>query len=221
MKYRVVSILIIILTNLSFFIINSNYKNVYIKDDPFLIFIDPGHGGKDGGACVSSFYEKNINLDISLLLKEELCELGYSVLMSRYGDYHLPEGSDYSKIGDLDERLMLIKESNAFIVLSIHANKYENDSVSGCQVFYCSHLKSSLVLASIIQKNVNCELENDRFAKTIDNNYLLRNLDVTSVIIECGFMSNKNDLMNLIDYDYQKKFVSIIASSVNEFFLNY
>ena len=104
--------------------------------------------------------------------------------MTRDKDYHLPIDKEYSKIGDLNERIKFIKSSKSIILLSIHANKFSSSSVSGCQVFYSSVCKSSLVLAGIIQKNVNCELDNDRFAKTIDNNYLLRNLDIPSVIID-------------------------------------
>lgn len=222
MKYKIYSVIIIVLIYLSFFSLEKQNEFTFIENNlPFVICIDPGHGGKDGGASVYNYFEKDINLEISLLLKNELNDLGYLVEMTRDKDYHLPIDKEYSKIGDLNERIKFIKSSKSIILLSIHANKFSSSSVSGCQVFYSSVCKSSLVLAGIIQKNVNCELDNDRFAKTINNNYLLRNLDIPSVIIECGFMSNERDLNNLINKDYQAKLAKIFAKSVNEYLLNY
>ena len=50
------------------------------------VIIDPGHGGEDGGAEANGLLEKNINLSVSLKLRDMLCSAGYNVVMTRDED---------------------------------------------------------------------------------------------------------------------------------------
>ena len=92
-----------------------------------IIVIDPGHGNLDVGTSYKDIYEKDINLDISLKLKEKLQEDGVKVLMTRDGDYDLSyPNSRRRKKSDFDNRINYINNSNASMYLSIHINYLNN-----------------------------------------------------------------------------------------------
>lgn len=223
MNYKIISIINIILILLAFSFANEKKLNKTIHNlNPITICIDPGHGGKDGGAIYEGYVEKDINLEISLKLKKVLEEIGYEVVLTRDEDYHLPKGLEYTKAKDLNERIKIINESKAFMLISIHANKYSSPIVHGAQVFYKSSSRESMVLAALIQKNiVNSIANNNRVSKSIDTIYLLNAISIPAVIVESGFMSNPGDLKNITDEKFQEDFSKIIATSINEYLLYY
>lgn len=223
MNYKIISIINIIFILLTFSLVNNKKLNKTIHNiAPITICIDPGHGGKDGGAIYDGYVEKDINLEISLKLKKVLEEEGYEVVLTRDKDYHLPKDLEYTKAGDLNERIKIINESNAFMLISIHANKYSSPIVHGAQVFYKSTSRESMVLAALIQKNiVNSFENNNRVSKSIDTIYLLNAIDIPAVIVESGFMSNPNDLKNITNDEFQEEFSKVISKSINEYLLYY
>ena len=105
------------------FLLVFSYLNVRVdaEEDKNIIFIDPGHGGLDGGCSFKDLVEKDINLKIALSLKEKLIEEGYEVLMTRSADIHLCKDK-FSKKEDLMTRIDLINNSNADLFISIHTN---------------------------------------------------------------------------------------------------
>ena len=220
-KYKIFGILDIVILMISFSVLKIKRSNETIHNlNPIVICIDPGHGGKDGGAIYNGIMEKDINLEISLKLKDVLEEMGYLVLLTRNEDYHLPKDDFYTKLGDLNERIKIIEESQSYLMVSIHANKYGNSNVHGAQTFYNSKSRDSMVLASLIQKNINENIkDNNRISKSIDTIYLLNSLKIPSVIVESGFMSNLNDLNNITNSDFQHKFASLIAISIREYLM--
>ncbi len=78
-------ILLFFFSFLSIRAINENSLPILGK----VIYLDPGHGGIDGGAQYKDIYEKDINLSISLKLEKELSSLGAIVYLTRDGDYDL------------------------------------------------------------------------------------------------------------------------------------
>ncbi len=67
------------------------------------------HGGVDPGTVYGDVYEKDINLDISLFLEEELAKLGASVILTREGDYDLSSpNASLRKRSDFDNRIKLM-----------------------------------------------------------------------------------------------------------------
>ena len=115
-KYIHYSLIIFII---SIFLLSS----VFCKDNLFLvgriIVIDPGHGYLDPGTSYENIYEKDINLNISLYLKEKLESYGATVYMTRDGDYDLSTpNAIYRKKSDFDNRINLINNSKADIYLN-------------------------------------------------------------------------------------------------------
>lgn len=181
-----------------------------------IIYIDPGHGGIDGG-CIGcdGTYEKDINLNISLELRNALINLGYMVEMTRVGDYDLASsGATNRKREDILKRCELMSKGDLFI--SIHCNSYPDSSIYGAQVFYSDEEEKALSIA--IQKSIKDMFNNtNREAHRITNKYILENIDLIGCIVEVGFLSNQNDLSQLKNLEYQRNISYAIAIGINEF----
>ena len=180
-----------------------------------IFVIDAGHGGVDPGTVVGSIYEKDINLDISLALRDELTKLGAIVYMTREGDYDLgtPKAT-YRKKSDFDHRISYINKSNANYYASIHLNYLSDASYSGVQVFYSSVNEKNEGLASSIQSYMNEKLGTSREIKKISNSiYMYSKLTVPGVLVECGFLSNYQERLLLQDKSYIQTFAKYLAES--------
>lgn len=180
------------------------------------VIIDAGHGGEDPGAIGSSgAYEKDINLNIALKLQQFIEQSGGVVLMSRVDDAKM-EGS---KSNDMKLRKKLREDNDGDIFISIHLNSYPSESCKGAQTFYASDERSK-VLAEKIQKNMVDILDesNTRIAKKLTDVYLLKNVNIPSVIVECGFLSNSAEEKLLLDEEYQSKIAMAIYLGINEYF---
>ena len=213
-KYIHYSLIIFII---SIFLLSS----VFGKDSLFLvgriIVIDPGHGFLDPGTSYENIYEKDINLNISLYLKEKLESNGATVYMTRDGDYDLSTpNAIYRKKSDFDNRINLINNSNADIYLSIHLNYLSDFKYYGPQVFYNG---KNIYFANIMQDVLNKGLNSNRKIKNIPKDtYMYSKLKVNGLLIECGFLSNYEDRQKLITNEYQKKVANLISNGVIKYF---
>lgn len=213
------------------FIFNFSLMPITVKATPVIedmskvILIDPGHGGMDSGAVSKNgTLEKDINLSISLKLRDRLKENGYEVLMTREEDKGLYNGSGSvkkMKFEDLNNRCNIKRDSNCDIFISIHQNFFPETKYYGAQVWY-SKSEDSKRLAKILQKNLRNDLNNGnkREEKSAGNDYKILRCycSITSVIVECGFLTNKNEEIQLKDENYQKMIVESIVKSINEYF---
>lgn len=179
-----------------------------------IIVIDAGHGNKDPGTVVGDIYEKDINLKIALKLENELKKEGEKVILTRDGDYDLayPKAS-YRKKSDFDNRIKIINNSGADLYLSIHLNYLDDSKYFGPQVFYDKDL------AEIFQQTFNKELNTKREIKKIPSStYMYDKLKIKGLLIECGFLSNKEEREKLQTNEYQQKLVSIMVKALNGYY---
>ena len=185
-----------------------------------IIYIDPGHGGKDNGASSYGVLEDEINLKIAGFIMELLIDNGVYVLISRTSDYDLSSVYDKNKKrGDLLKRVNLINSSKADLFISIHLNAYPSSNVKGGQVFF-QDSENSNNLAQFIQNNLN-EISNDSDKKIKRGNYyILNKTNILGVLIECGFLSNTQDRDNLLKESYQRKIAGKIVKGIVEYFNN-
>jgi N-acetylmuramoyl-L-alanine amidase len=151
-------------------------------------------------------------LNISLKLKSELEKYGAHVILTRDGDYDLSTpNANRRKKSDFDNRIKLINESNADLVISIHQNYYKDSKYNGTQIFY----KDNKELAEFLQKNINEE----RLTKPIDNTlYMYNKINTDVLLIECGFISNPNDRKKLIDENYQIEYAKKLTKYIVEYY---
>lgn len=183
-----------------------------VEDDTLLVVIDPGHGGEDNGCAGGGVDEKDINLELSLLLRDKLEQMGYEVLLTREGDIRRT----------LKERVTLANDAHADIYVSIHQNACEETTeVSGIETWYgvSSCGEDSKRLARLIHNDaLHYTKEEDRGLRESEELYVIREADMPSCLIETGFLSNKEDRESLMDADYQSRIVEGIASGIDLFF---
>lgn len=195
-------------------------------DNTKTIIIDAGHGGEDGGAVgVDGISEKEINLEISKKLQKLFEFNGFNVIMTRQDDNSIHDDGAKTiserKKSDIKNRFKIIEENKNAIVLSIHQNKFEQEYCKGAQIFYGNNNDNSKVLAEFIQDSFIKKLQPDN-KRTIQNDnrdiYLLKNVTVPIVLVECGFLSNHEDANNLRNDDYQKKIALSIFKGVMDYY---
>ena len=170
------------------------------------VAIDSGHGGIDPGKIsADGILEKDVNLAIASKLKILLEQSGITVIMTR--------------AADMKKRCSIINGSKADIAVSIHQNSYVGEASKGAQVFYYKQSEEGKKLAGIIQKNMIKELDNTnkRVEKPDSAYYMLRNTQVPTVIVECGFLSNREEAYKLNNDEYQQKTAYSIYCGIIEY----
>ena len=191
------------------------------KEEKKTVVIDPGHGGIDGGTIsVLGDEEQDINLSISLKLRNKLKDRGVGVVMIRETDTGLyGENDSNKKVADMKARCQLINEVNPNLMISIHQNNYSSEGVKGAQVFYYSHSAEGEKAAVILQNHLRETLDKDnqRKAKKNDNYYILLNVKCPAVIAECGFLSNYSEAELLKTDDYQEKVAQALCDGICEY----
>ena len=189
--------------------------------DPAVIVIDSGHGGIDPGVVgIDGLEEKGINLKIAGYLGWYLGKEGFRVVFTREDDRGLyEEDSPNKKNQDLRNRCALIRETAPVLTISIHQNSYPEEYVKGAQVFYYGQSQEGKELAEVLQKSLVAELdkENHRTAKANESYYLLKKTKTPTVIVECGFLSNRQEAELLSDAEYQQKVAVAISKGIENY----
>lgn len=175
------------------------------------IVIDPGHGGDNCSDYRSSagHREKDICLDICNLLKERLEGLGAKVYMTRSEDVNVP----------LSERAYYANKIQPQFFLTIHQNYYSEPSISGTEIYYYRGDSEAMLLGRKIMEQINNRVGLiNRGVRSADF-YLLRDVKVSSLHIELGYLSNENDLKLLTDDMTKKDLAESIAKGLLSYYL--
>ena len=178
----------------------------------------PRHGGFDPGATYKDLKEADINLEYAHLLKSELEEEGATVYLTRYDDYDLSTNNYNHKRSDILNRIKIIKDISPDIFISIHLNADSSNRWNGAQTFYNSVSENNMLLAESVQKELKKIGITKRNIKKDNDIFLLKNLDITGVLVELGFITNNVDRTNLISSTYQKKLVKTIVKGIKNYF---
>lgn len=182
----------------------------YIKNSQPVVLIDAGHGGIDDGCINGDFSEKDFNLAISLKLKNILISKDYKVVMSRETDIELTK----------EERVTLANSSKADVFVSIHQNTYDDESASGIETWIGDSTpeKNSLSFSeSVHNETISTTQAKDRGVRTDIEFLVTRETEMPSCIIETGYLSNPQDLINLQDESYQLKIATGIANGIESY----
>ncbi len=181
-----------------------------------VLVIDPGHGGIDGGAvAVDGTRESGINLAIALRMQAFAELFGQRCVMTRTEDVTLSDAQKYSEHEDLVHRARIASETPGAVLISIHQNCYVAPQPHGTQTLYAND-EESRRLGTIIHDSLNKHLdpENRRLAEPAPAKlFLTSNSGCPAVLVECGFMSNPNDLSKLKRSDYQTELAAIMLTA--------
>ena len=184
--------------------------------------IDPGHGGRDGGAVgVTGAVEKDIDLSVAKKLSALLSLCGKKTVMTRTEDemLSLPGTTGNKKGRDIRSRIKIAEEAGDCLLVSIHANSYPIEKYKGMQVFYRPDDPESEKAAESVR--LTCvqylQPDNGRAIKQAPRSiYLLNNLSAPAILIECGFLSNAEEEELLCDDLYRVKLAAVICAGLLE-----
>ena len=190
----------------------------------YTIVLDAGHGGEDGGASsTSGELEKEINLAITMSLRDLLVANGVPVVLTRSEDILLYDKTvDYrgrKKALDLAARRKIAENTPNAIFISIHMNAFPQSQYKGLQVWYSQNNPASLTLAQSVQQFTADQLqpENNRRVKAATSSiYLLHHLTCPAILVECGFLSNPEEASLLASEEYQNKLAFLLFLAISD-----
>ena len=189
------------------------------------VVIDAGHGKPDEGAESSrGTSEAETNLKIALKLQNLLEQSGCSVILTRSDENAIYDIDSKTlrqkKISDIHNRVKIGNESSADIFVSIHLNKIPQQQYDGWQTFYNVQSAEGQKLAVSIQNNLNdaIQKENNRVAKSIENIYIVKHVEIPLTIVECGFLSNPDEEKLLLEDEYQNRLAWGIYNGIIDYF---
>lgn len=224
-KGRMIEMGMVVLLLVSMLVLSKNAAHLVsswkIEEKERVVVIDAGHGGDDPGKIgVNGALEKELNLIVAKRVQKLLEANDVKVIMTRESDEGLyPKGESNKKVKDMKKRLEIMGKAKPDLVVSIHQNSYEEESIHGAQVFYYMTSEEGKQIAELFQEQLirRVDPENHRAAKGNDSYYLLKKTPYPIVIIECGFLSNWKEAEALVTEEYQEKVAWAIHMGVLEY----
>ena len=180
----------------------------------------------EGAQSSNGTTEAETNLKIAFKVQNLLEQSGATVILTRSDEsaiYDLDKKTlREKKISDIHNRVKIGNESSADIFVSIHLNKIPQEQYSGWQCFFKKDDENSIKLAKSLQNSLNQSIqkENNRIAMKLENVYIIRKVEIPISIVECGFLSNKEEEAQLLTDDYQNKLAWGIYLGIMDYFNN-
>ena len=167
------------------------------------VVVDAGHGGKDSGAWRRSGPpEKAVALDVALRVNEKLRRSQLKTVLTRSDDVFIP----------LDTRVAIGNQQTNAIFVSIHFNDSRRSGVQGFETYF--HSAYAFDLAAAIERNLaTIPGTTDRGVHTARFR-VLRNLQYPSVLVECGYLSNRSERRDAANADYRDQLADKIAEAI-------
>lgn len=175
------------------------------------VIIDAGHGGWEPGAINGSIQEKDITLEIALKVEKILKEKGISYLMIRNDDTYV----------SLEDRVKTANKMEGKLFVSIHNNSFNDKSQRGILTTYNPYSPTGKDIATIMQSKIGDLCQKNRDLMPRPNLYVLRYTNMPSILLEIGFISNKQDLALLTDSSFQEKCAKRIVSGIEDILSKY
>jgi len=195
---------------------------------PFaVVVLDPGHGGQDSGAMCGGVMEKDLTLDVARRIDRLLDSEGIATLMTRLGDTYV----------SLADRAAFANRVTDCIFVSIHFNEDNKPVATGVETNYAAHQitagsflaswlpflwralsdspnPESQRLAGFIQEALVARTRAvDRGTRTSEF-FVVTNVTAPAVLIEGGFLTNKEDISRLATEDYRDQIAAAVADGI-------
>lgn len=229
-KKRILLIVTCVVVSIFTYLLGSNRNNEIIQTVSLpvtgkVVILDAGHGGEDEGAqSQNGTTEADTNLKIALKVQHLLEQAGCTVILTRSDENAIYDESAKTlkekKVSDIKNRVKIGNESSADIFVSIHLNKIPQRQYYGWQTFYKDGNEQGKKLATCIQNNLNesIQKENNRVPLKIDNVYIIKNVQIPTAIVECGFLSNEQEEKELLTDAYQTRLAWGIYTGIINYF---
>jgi N-acetylmuramoyl-L-alanine amidase len=189
------------------------YKDI-IPGSKGLVIVDAGHGGYDGGAEANGVLEKDLNLEISYKLKDELILRGYTVYLTRPEDEFV----------GLNERASLAnRQDDPVCLISIHQNSLDEEegSASGLESWTYNRegcIELGDAVAEAVSKKTGTR---NRGTRTRTNLVVTSKTTMPAIIFECGYVTDSEEAKKLADDKYQELIVEGIVDGIDQFVKDY
>ena len=242
-----------------FFVLSLFFSNPFesfSQNDKYIVVIDAGHGGKDPGGVANGYREKDVALNVSLLLGKLLSNTEVKVVYTRKTDVFIglwkrgkiannakadlfvsihcntvnnskPYGTETFVLGlhANKQNLEIAKKENAVILLEDdYKERYEGfdpnseESVLGLTLLQEENLDKSFSLAAEIQQNFSQNLKRKNRGVKQAGFVVLHQTYMPSVLIELGFLSNKNEGKFLDSKMGQQQMAKEIAKAITKYY---
>jgi N-acetylmuramoyl-L-alanine amidase len=166
------------------------------------VVIDAGHGGQDRGGIPGNYVtEKIVNLDVSMRLQQKLRKAGLRTVMTRSTDVFIP----------LAGRVAAANYYPRAIFVSVHFNSAPNANARGIETYFYSS-RSYPLAAAIHRRVIGIAAQNRGLRQR--GYYVLRNSRAPAVLVECGFLTNREDGRLALNANYRDRLASEIASGI-------
>jgi N-acetylmuramoyl-L-alanine amidase len=190
----------------------------------YKIVLDAGHGGSDPGASgVNGLKEKDVNLDITQKLRDELTKRGYEVVMTRTDDTYW----------SLAQRVNFTDALQADLFVSVHANSHPNGAVKGSMVLYYDNdypqedypasdkMKQLTPYSKDLAQHVLDSLVSAAGTKNLglvpSAVYVARMGSIPSILVETAFLSQSSDAALLASDTIRAKMAVGIANGITAY----
>ncbi len=181
-----------------------------LPSDAVVVVVDAGHGGHDPGAVVQGVLEKDIALDITLLV----FALGEAhprlhIVLTRSSDTYV----------ELTDRVKLAEEVGAALYLSIHANANHSTSICGVETWVHTDVRRgdpSWRLAEVMQRAV-VRATGAANRGVLRQPLYLRHTHLPAALVEVGYMTCPQELPLLLDAAYQERIAQGIFQGILDF----
>ena len=197
------------------------------EENVSLVVIDPGHGGIDSGAICAGVLEKDLTLDVAQRVRRIIHLQGFETLLTRDGD-------DYRS---LENRADFANRQRDCIFVSIHFDEAKLAGSTGVQTYYAAHQLErklpfsswlpflqhsssqspnlfSQSLAGLIQESVVARTQAFNRGTKAEQFYVITNVRHPAVLIEGGFLTNKDDVAKLESEEYRERMAAAICEGI-------
>jgi N-acetylmuramoyl-L-alanine amidase len=191
------------------------------------VILDPGHGGQDSGAMCGSIMEKDLALDIAKRVDRILQTQGLATVMTRVGDSYI----------SLAERAALANRARDCVFVSIHFNEGNKPVSTGIETYYADHQigsgtpiiswlpflqristpgpnLESQSLAGLIQEALVTRTQAVNRGTKAEQFFVIANVRHPAVLVEGGFISNKDDMLKIGNSDYREQIATAISDGI-------
>lgn len=193
-----------------------------------VVVLDPGHGGQDSGAMCGDVLEKDLTLDVAQRLDRLLQSKGLSTVMTRVGDSYI----------SLAERAALTNRVPDCVFVSIHFNEGNKAGTStGVETYYADHQITqgtpmvswlpflqrassqapnfeSQSLAGLIQEALVAHTQAVNRGTKPQQFFVIANVRHPAVLVEGGFLTNKDEGAKLGNVDYREQLAKAICEGI-------
>ncbi|MDD5707247.1 MAG: N-acetylmuramoyl-L-alanine amidase [Kiritimatiellae bacterium] len=195
------------------------------------VMLDPGHGGEDGGAVAfdGRWQESHFTLDLAWRIRKRLERQGFVVGCTREDD----------RFVSLDERTATAAVWRAHVFVSLHANYAHNHEATGRETYvlpveggqataedsrlsarFClgnSNNVLNTLLGFSIHRQLPGRLQSADRGLRRARYQVLRDAPCPAALVECGFLSNSNDVKLLSGGWYRDRLARAIADGIADY----